>query len=61
MGTSKEAVARYHAKLDAIKVWVPKGNREKYKNYAKSKGKSLNALIVELLEKEIKEEKYETQ
>lgn len=42
--------ARYHAKLDDIKVRVPKGMREKYKTHAESKGKSLNALIVELLE-----------
>ena len=42
--------AKYHAKLDDIKVRVPKGMREHYKNYAESKGKSLNALIVELLE-----------
>lgn len=42
--------AKYHAKMDDIKVRVPKGMREYYKNYAESKGKSLNALIVELLE-----------
>ena len=48
-----ESNARYHAKLDEIKVRVPKGIREKYKNHAESKGKSLNALIVELLEADI--------
>lgn len=45
-----ESNSRYHAKLDDIKVRVPKGTREKYKSYAESKGKSLNALIIELLE-----------
>lgn len=49
----RKAVARYHAKLDEIKVRVPKGERDKYKNHAESKGKSLNALIVELLEADI--------
>lgn len=44
-----ESNARYHAKLDEIKVRVPKGEREKYKNHAENKGKSLNALIIELL------------
>ena len=54
--SEKKAVAKYHAKLDEIKVRVPKGKREIYKNHAEAKGKSLNALIVELLEKDIKPE-----
>ena len=54
-----ESNSRYHAKLDDIKVRVPKGMREKYKNYAESKGKSLNALIVELLEEDMKAEQEE--
>ncbi len=54
--SEKKAVAKYHAKLDEIKVRVPKGKREIYKNHAESKGKSLNALIVELLEKDMKPE-----
>ncbi len=45
-----KANARYHEKLEDIKVRVPKGEREKYKQYAESVGKSLNALIIELLE-----------
>lgn len=48
--SSRKAVAKYHQKLDDIKVRVPKGEREKYKQYAESVGKSLNALIIELLE-----------
>lgn len=46
----RRAIAKYQAKLDEIKVRVPKGDREKYKAFAESQGKSLNALIVELLE-----------
>ena len=52
---SKKAVAKYHSKLDEIKVRVPKGERERYKQHAESKGKSLNALIIELLNKDMKQ------
>lgn len=45
----RRAIAKYQAKLDEIKVRVPKGDREKYKSFAESQGKSLNALIIELL------------
>lgn len=53
----KKAVAKYHAKLDEIKVRVPKGKRALYKDYAERQGKSLNALIVELIENKMKEDK----
>lgn len=49
-----KANAKYHEKLEDIKVRVPKGKREKYKQYAESIGKSLNALIIKLLEDEMK-------
>lgn len=52
---TRKAVAKYHAKLDEIKVRVPKGQRELYKSHAESKGKSLNALIIELLEADMKQ------
>lgn len=53
----KKATAKYMKnKLDDIKVRVPKGKREVYKAYAERKGKSLNALIIELLEKDMQEE-----
>jgi predicted HicB family RNase H-like nuclease len=42
-------------KRDRITVGVPKGDKDKYKVHAESRGMSLNALIVELLEKDIKE------
>lgn len=59
MATSKaqlKANAKYREKLDDIKVRVPKGKREVYKSHAERKGKSLNALIIELLEKDMQEE-----
>ena len=53
----KKATAKYMKnKLDDIKVRVPKGKREVYKAHAERKGKSLNALIIELLEKAMQEE-----
>lgn len=53
----KKATAKYMKnKLDDIKVRVPKGKREVYKAHAERKGKSLNALIVELLEKDMQED-----
>lgn len=53
----KKATAKYMKnKLDDIKVRVPKGKREVYKAHAERKGKSLNSLIIELLEKDMQEE-----
>lgn len=49
----RRAIAKYQAKLDEIKVRVAKGKREIYKSFAESQGKSLNALIVELLDREM--------
>lgn len=53
----KKATAKYMKNnLDDIKVRVPKGKREVYKAHAERQGKSLNALIIELLEKDMQEE-----
>ena len=49
----RKAIAKYLEKFDDIKIRVPKGTREKYKAFAESQGKSLNALIVELLEEKM--------
>ena len=57
----RKAIAKYHAKFDDIKIRVPKGNREKFKEFAESKGKSLNALIIELLENDMNGSQSETQ
>lgn len=52
---SKERTMRYMKEnRDRLTVWVQKGDRERYKEYAKKKGVSLNALIVELLEDDMK-------
>lgn len=52
----KKATAKYMKnKLDDIKVRVPKGKREIYKAHAEKRGKSLNALIIELLEDDMKQ------
>ena len=47
----KNATRKYiNEKLDEIKVRVPKGKREEYKAKAESKGLSLNAYIISLIE-----------
>jgi len=49
-----ESQRRIHKEtLDQITVWVKKGERAKYRELANSKGMSLNALIVGLLEEEL--------
>lgn len=53
MSVSEKQLAsarKYHDKFDDIKLRVPKGKREEYKKIAQESGKSLNALIIELLE-----------
>lgn len=45
----RQAVAKYHAKLDEIKIRVPKGQREEWKRFAESKGKSLNQFIIDMM------------
>lgn len=41
-------------KVDTFVVRVPKGQKEELKKYAKSKNKSLNAYILELIERDMK-------
>lgn len=43
-------------KRDKLTLNLPLGDKEKYRQYAQSKGKSLTALIVELLEKDMKQD-----
>ena len=48
--SQSKAVTKYIAKnYDQVSLRIPKGTIEKYKAYAESQGKSLNALIIELL------------
>ncbi len=42
--------ARYLEKLDDIKIRVPAGDRQKYRDFAESQGMSLNRLVVALLD-----------
>ena len=49
--SQSKAVTKYIAKnYDQVSLRIPKGTREKYKAYAESQRKSLNALIIELLD-----------
>lgn len=51
---SKVRTMRYQQEhRDRVTIWVQKGDREKYKKHAEKRGKSLNALVIELLEKDI--------
>jgi len=60
----QKATAKYIAKsYDDIKIRAPKGKRDEYKTHAERKGirltgkkGSLNALVIELLEKDMQEE-----
>lgn len=49
----KKANAKYHAKFEDIKIRVPAGNKEKYKELAEESGESLNSLIIRLLNAEL--------
>ena len=58
-GQNKATQKYQKENLEQVRVWVRKGEREKYKAYAESKGLSLNALVVQLLEKDMKSSKGE--
>ena len=47
----KKATSKYISKAyDQVSLRMPKGKREEYKAHAERQGKSLNALIIELLD-----------
>lgn len=50
----KKATSKYFEKLDEIKIRVPKGQKAVIQAHAKNKGLSLNAYIVDLIEKDIR-------
>lgn len=53
---SKERTIKYmKEKRDKLTLNLPLGDKERYKAHAEKVGKSLTALIVELLEKDIEE------
>lgn len=50
----KRASIKYlNEKTDDIRLRVPKGDKGRYKTHAERRGKSLTALIVDLLEQDI--------
>ena len=49
----RAAQARYLSGLDKITIRVPKGDRERYKQYAEAHGESLVGMIVRLVEQEM--------
>ena len=53
---SKSVVKYISNNYDQISVRIPKGSRERYKAFAEKHSTSLNALIVELLEREMNNE-----
>ncbi len=55
--SQRKATNKYLENYDDIKLRVPKGKREEYKEYAASKGCSLNSLLIELIEKDMAETK----
>gem|GEM_PF-837897 len=58
----QKAVDKYIAKAyNQFPIRFKKGERDKYKEHAESKGKSLNALIIELLENDMNGHQSETQ
>lgn len=51
---SKERTMKYMAQSrDKLTLNLPKGDKDRYKAFAESRGTSLTALIVELIEKEM--------
>lgn len=44
-------------KYDRLSIMLQKGTRDKYRTHAESRGMSLNALVVYLLDKDIEENK----
>lgn len=52
----QKATTKYIAKnYDQFSIRFKKGQRDTFKEFAESQGKSLNALIIELLEKNMNE------
>ena len=53
--SGKNATMKYRKKaIERIAVDVPKGKKDEYKAFAESRGMSLTALIVKLIEDEMK-------
>lgn len=56
----QKAVNKYvKQNYDRVNVTMPKGKKDEYKLHAQSKGMSLNAYIISLIEADIKKEQGE--
>lgn len=54
--SSKKATLKYiKENLEEVRFRVKKGEKDRYKAHAENRGKSLTSLIVDLLERDIKE------
>lgn len=54
---AKERTMRYmKERRDKLTLNLPLGDKERYKNHAERKGKSLTGLIVDLIEEDIKKD-----
>ena len=54
---AKERTIKYmQESRDKLTINLPRGDKERYRDFAATQGKSLTALIVELLEREIKQQ-----
>ena len=52
-GVWKKASVKYLEKLDEVRVRAEKGTKNRWKNAAASRGKSLNQFVVDAVEHEI--------
>ncbi len=54
MAGTQESKDKYlKEKVDTVLIRVPKGQKQVMQDYAKSKGKSLNAFVYELIQNEM--------
>ena len=53
----KEAIKRYLDKQDEIKIRLPKGEKEKIRAHAESRGESVNAFIARAIAEAIERDK----
>lgn len=52
----QESKNNYLKKVDTLRIYVPKGERERIKEFAKAQGKSLNAFVVDLIHEAMEKE-----
>ena len=45
---------KYLSKFDDVKIRIPKGDRDRWRNEAEKRGKSLNQFVIDSVENEIK-------